>query len=94
MVHSVKTIYDTIPSFWIYLTSSEESPSSIMKVVMSGGISGINEDLEDHFTLCLIRIINRSVIFNNNQTETIIATIQTHRFAAEYPTCLRKLWKL
>ena len=42
----------------------------------------------------LKQIINRSVIFNNNQTETIIATLQTHRFIAENQPCIRKLWLL
>ena len=43
-------------------------------------ISGINKDLEDHFTLCLNKIINRFVIFNN-QTESIVASL-IHKFVA------------
>ena len=37
-----------------------------------GRISGINEDLEDHFTLCLNKIINRFVILTTIKQKQLL----------------------
>jgi len=47
-----------------------ETPFLLHEYFYEGGISGINEILEDYFNFKLKQIIKRSVIFNN-QTERI-----------------------